>query len=164
MKESTDLTDDQIFKVFGMFDVDDSVSGLASVTRERSDDGKTKTRSHCHSHTANASFFSFPFSLEQKGDLEFDEFYLLACMLVAIKDGVEKEFLFRHSRTCFELLDEGGLSSVGCRWWRLVGGVGVGGLVGSPVLLISHLTIDRSLSPRCLCFVRRVADHFLGRV
>ena len=53
------------------------------------------------------------FDVDGSGSLEFDEFYLLICMLVAIKDNQEKQFLFRHSRTCFELLDEDGSGSVG---------------------------------------------------
>ena len=65
MKSFTDLREAQIYRVFDMFDVDDS------------------------------------------GTIEFDEFYLLVCMLVAIKDREEKQFLWHHSRTCFELLDEG---------------------------------------------------------
>ncbi|KAG9396186.1 EF-hand domain pair [Carpediemonas membranifera] len=48
------------------------------------------------------------FDISNNGFLELDEFYLLICMLIAIKDKQEKEFLFRHSRTCFELLDEDG--------------------------------------------------------
>eukprot|EP00771_Trimastix_marina_P000094 gnl/Trimastix_PCT/1099.p2 GENE.gnl/Trimastix_PCT/1099~~gnl/Trimastix_PCT/1099.p2 ORF type:complete len:163 (+),score=52.24 gnl/Trimastix_PCT/1099:187-675(+) len=64
MKETTDLSEKEIYIVFDMFDVDAS------------------------------------------GSIEFDEFYLLACMLIAIKDHNEKDFLFHHSRTCFELIDE----------------------------------------------------------
>mmetsp|Transcript_26680 Transcript_26680/g.43628 ORF Transcript_26680/g.43628 Transcript_26680/m.43628 type:complete len:213 (+) Transcript_26680:84-722(+) len=71
MQASTDLPESQIYKVFDMFDVDDS------------------------------------------GYVEFDEFYLLFCMLVAIKDREEKQFMYCHSRTCFELLDEDGNKSVG---------------------------------------------------
>ena len=70
LRDSTDLTQGQAYKVFDMFDVDDS------------------------------------------GSIEFDEFYLICCMLIAIKDECEKEFLWRHCRTCFELLDEDGSDSV----------------------------------------------------
>ncbi len=52
------------------------------------------------------------FDISNNGFLELDEFYLLVCMLVAIKDRQEREFLFRHSRTCFELLDEDGGESI----------------------------------------------------
>lgn len=46
--------------------------------------------------------------IDHSGSIEFDEFYLLVCMLVAVKDGLAKQFLWRHSRTCFELLDQDG--------------------------------------------------------
>ena len=70
MRVATDLSENQIRKVFEMFDVDKSAT------------------------------------------IEFDEFYLLICMLIAIKDQVEKQFLWCHSRTCFELLDEDGSKTV----------------------------------------------------
>ena len=70
MSMSTNLNEQDIYKVFDMFDVDHS------------------------------------------GSIEFDEFYLLICMLVAIKDHEEKQFLWRHSRTCFELLDADGSNAV----------------------------------------------------
>jgi Ca2+-binding EF-hand superfamily protein len=43
--------------------------------------------------------------VDDSQEMDFDEFYLLVCMLIAVKDHLEKEFLNRHSRTCFELLD-----------------------------------------------------------
>jgi Ca2+-binding EF-hand superfamily protein len=52
------------------------------------------------------------FDLDRSGSVEFDEFYLLICMLVAINDGQGKQFMYRHWRTCFELLDEDGSKSV----------------------------------------------------
>ncbi|KAL7748285.1 EF-hand calcium-binding domain-containing protein 9 [Sorochytrium milnesiophthora] len=52
------------------------------------------------------------FDLDRSGSCEFDEFYLLVCILVAINDGQAKHFLFRHWRTCFELLDEDGSKAV----------------------------------------------------
>mmetsp|Transcript_3368 Transcript_3368/g.9705 ORF Transcript_3368/g.9705 Transcript_3368/m.9705 type:complete len:236 (-) Transcript_3368:92-799(-) len=48
------------------------------------------------------------FDVDGSGSIEFDEFFLLVCIMIAIKDGEEKQFLARHSRTCFELLDEDG--------------------------------------------------------
>lgn len=66
MHSATDLSKDQIYRVFDMLDVDNS------------------------------------------GLLDFDEFYLLVCILLAVRDKQEKEFIFRHSRTVFELLDEDG--------------------------------------------------------
>eukprot|EP00002_Diphylleia_rotans_P004537 TRINITY_DN1338_c0_g1_i7.p1 TRINITY_DN1338_c0_g1~~TRINITY_DN1338_c0_g1_i7.p1 ORF type:complete len:210 (-),score=58.16 TRINITY_DN1338_c0_g1_i7:386-1015(-) len=79
MKMTTDLSENQIYNVFDMFDVDDS------------------------------------------GSIEFDEFYLLFCMLVAIKDNEEKQFLFRHSRTCFELLDDDGSEAISLREFERFG-------------------------------------------
>lgn len=64
MKTSTDMTKNQIYKVFDMLDVDCS------------------------------------------GTLDFDEFYLLICILIAANDNEEKHFIYRHSRTVFDLLDE----------------------------------------------------------
>ncbi|EDO46223.1 predicted protein, partial [Nematostella vectensis] len=40
------------------------------------------------------------------GSIDFDEFYLLFCILIAVKDKEEKHFIHRHSRTVFDLLDE----------------------------------------------------------
>eukprot|EP00163_Fabomonas_tropica_P021303 TRINITY_DN3731_c0_g1_i1.p1 TRINITY_DN3731_c0_g1~~TRINITY_DN3731_c0_g1_i1.p1 ORF type:complete len:187 (+),score=32.89 TRINITY_DN3731_c0_g1_i1:374-934(+) len=52
------------------------------------------------------------FDVDGSGSVDFDEFYLLVCMLIAVKDREEKKFLFHHSRTCFELLDEDGSKSI----------------------------------------------------
>ncbi|KNE56253.1 hypothetical protein AMAG_02087 [Allomyces macrogynus ATCC 38327] len=52
------------------------------------------------------------FDLDRSGSCEFDEFYLLVCILVAINDNKAKHFLYRHWRTCFELLDEDGSKAV----------------------------------------------------
>ena len=40
------------------------------------------------------------------GSIDFNEFYLLACILIALKDKMEKSFIYKHSRTVFDLLDE----------------------------------------------------------
>lgn len=50
--------------------------------------------------------------IDSSGTLEFDEFYVLMCILIAIKDGCEKEFLFKHSETCFNLIDIDGNGSI----------------------------------------------------
>lgn len=52
------------------------------------------------------------FDVDSSGSIEFDEFFLFTCMLIAIKDGQEKRFLWKHSRTCFELLDQDGSDTV----------------------------------------------------
>ena len=40
------------------------------------------------------------------GLIDFNEFYLLVCILIAVKDKMIKAFIYRHSRTVFDLLDE----------------------------------------------------------
>jgi Ca2+-binding EF-hand superfamily protein len=52
------------------------------------------------------------FDLDRSGSVEFDEFYLLVCILVAVNNNEEKQFMYRHWNTCFELLDEDGSKSV----------------------------------------------------
>lgn len=52
------------------------------------------------------------FDVDSNGSIEFDEFYLIICILIAIKDGQQKQFLWNHSRTCFELIDVDGSNSV----------------------------------------------------
>lgn len=42
------------------------------------------------------------------GYVRFQEFYLLVCILIALKDRVEKQFIFRHSKIVFEMMDEDG--------------------------------------------------------
>lgn len=59
--------------------------------------------------------------VDSSGSIEFDEFYLLVCMLVAVKDGMGKQFLWRHSRTCFELLDEDGSKAVSIEEFQTLG-------------------------------------------
>ena len=44
--------------------------------------------------------------VDGSGAMDFDEFYLLICILIAVQDKVEKNFIYRHSRTVFNLLDE----------------------------------------------------------
>ena len=89
MRVVTDLSKDKIYAVFDMLDVDHS------------------------------------------GLLDFDEFYLLICILIAVRvshagtpssgetptwhctqDKQEKEFIYRHSRTVFELLDADGSNNI----------------------------------------------------
>jgi Ca2+-binding EF-hand superfamily protein len=44
--------------------------------------------------------------VDGSGSIDFDEFYLLICILIAVQDREEKHFIYRHSRTVFDLLDE----------------------------------------------------------
>ncbi|KAL0226535.1 hypothetical protein P9112_013859 [Eukaryota sp. TZLM1-RC] len=52
------------------------------------------------------------FDLDGDGCIDFDEFYLMICILIAVYNGEQKQFLFRHSRTCFDLLDADGNGSI----------------------------------------------------
>ncbi|XP_066132897.1 EF-hand calcium-binding domain-containing protein 9 [Saccopteryx bilineata] len=45
---------------------------------------------------------------ETMGEIGFEEFYMLVCMLLARQNQLEEQFLFRHSRLVFELLDING--------------------------------------------------------
>ncbi|KAJ3355736.1 EF-hand calcium-binding domain-containing protein 9 [Entophlyctis luteolus] len=81
MTVATDMREKQIYKVFDIFDLD---RRFEKTIR----DGVVLTI--C------------------SGSVEFDEFYLLVSILVAIKDDQGKQFMYQHWRTCFEILDEDG--------------------------------------------------------
>ncbi|XP_014662555.1 PREDICTED: EF-hand calcium-binding domain-containing protein 9-like [Priapulus caudatus] len=59
--------------------------------------------------------------VDGSGDIDYDEFYLIICILIAIKDNQEKQFIYRHSRTVFELLDEDGSNSVSAEEFKNFG-------------------------------------------
>ncbi|XP_013918712.1 PREDICTED: EF-hand calcium-binding domain-containing protein 9 isoform X2 [Thamnophis sirtalis] len=40
-----------------------------------------------------------------KGEIGFDEFYMLMCIIMAHESHLEKQFMYRHSHAVFELLD-----------------------------------------------------------
>ncbi|KAI8804665.1 hypothetical protein BJ742DRAFT_447328 [Cladochytrium replicatum] len=61
------------------------------------------------------------FDLDRSGSVEFDEFYLLLCILVAISDNQGKHFMFQHWRTCFEILDEDGSKAVSKQEFETLG-------------------------------------------
>ncbi|XP_062910937.1 EF-hand calcium-binding domain-containing protein 9-like [Mobula hypostoma] len=42
------------------------------------------------------------------GEIGFDEFYMLICIIIANKDKMEQQFLYRHSRSIFDLFDMDG--------------------------------------------------------
>ncbi|KAJ1568632.1 EF-hand calcium-binding domain-containing protein 9 [Cladochytrium tenue] len=52
------------------------------------------------------------FDLDRSGSVEFDEFFVLISILVAVKDNQAKHFMYQHWRTCFEILDEDGGKTV----------------------------------------------------
>ncbi|XP_070595517.1 EF-hand calcium-binding domain-containing protein 9 isoform X3 [Erythrolamprus reginae] len=39
------------------------------------------------------------------GEIGFDEFYMLVCIIMAHENHLEKQFIYRHSHAVFELLD-----------------------------------------------------------
>ncbi|XP_019596809.2 EF-hand calcium-binding domain-containing protein 9 [Rhinolophus sinicus] len=47
------------------------------------------------------------------GEIGFDQFYMLVCILLAHQNHLEQQFIFRHSRPVFELLDLGGELKIG---------------------------------------------------
>ena len=50
--------------------------------------------------------------VDRSGEMDFDEFYLMTSILVSAKDGDEKRFIFHHSRTVFDLMDEDGSNCI----------------------------------------------------
>jgi Ca2+-binding EF-hand superfamily protein len=80
--------------------------------------------------------------VDRSGTLEFEEFYFLVCVLVSVKvfifrfyllhfliqklfinfeDNREKEFIYRHSRTVFDILDEDGSDTVSAEEFNNIG-------------------------------------------
>ncbi|XP_027697826.1 EF-hand calcium-binding domain-containing protein 9 [Vombatus ursinus] len=49
------------------------------------------------------------------GEIGFDEFYMLVCVLLSHENHLEERFLYRHSRPVFELLDRDGALRVRLR-------------------------------------------------
>ncbi|KAF6280610.1 EF-hand calcium binding domain 9 [Rhinolophus ferrumequinum] len=47
------------------------------------------------------------------GEIGFDQFYMLVCILLAHQNHLEEQFIFRHSRPVFELLDLNGELKIG---------------------------------------------------
>ncbi|XP_036983805.1 EF-hand calcium-binding domain-containing protein 9 [Artibeus jamaicensis] len=45
---------------------------------------------------------------EATGEIGFDQFYVLVCILLAQQNHLEEQFIYRHSRPVFELLDLNG--------------------------------------------------------
>ena len=49
---------------------------------------------------------------DRSGGVESEEFFLLICILVAVKDNMGKTFMFQNWRTCFQILDADGSKDV----------------------------------------------------
>nr|XP_060616966.1 EF-hand calcium-binding domain-containing protein 9 [Anolis sagrei ordinatus] len=47
------------------------------------------------------------------GEINFDEFYMLVCIIMSHENHVEKQFMYRHCHAVFELLDIDGGHTVG---------------------------------------------------
>ncbi|XP_045407132.1 EF-hand calcium-binding domain-containing protein 9 [Lemur catta] len=47
------------------------------------------------------------------GEIGFDQFYILVCILLAHQNHLEEQFLYRHSRSVFDLLDLDGEERIG---------------------------------------------------
>ncbi|XP_076993767.1 EF-hand calcium-binding domain-containing protein 9 [Tamandua tetradactyla] len=47
------------------------------------------------------------------GEIGFDQFYMLVCILLAHENHLEHQFIYRHSRPVFELLDVDGDMKIG---------------------------------------------------
>ena len=61
------------------------------------------------------------FDMDRSGGVEFEEFFLLVCILVAVKDNAGKTFMFRNWRTCFAILDEDGSKDVSKQEFETLG-------------------------------------------
>ncbi|XP_067952188.1 EF-hand calcium-binding domain-containing protein 9-like [Watersipora subatra] len=46
------------------------------------------------------------------GQIDFNEFYVIICIIVAVKDSIEKQFIYSHSRTVFDFLNEDASNAV----------------------------------------------------
>ncbi|KAG8519522.1 EF-hand calcium-binding domain-containing protein 9 [Galemys pyrenaicus] len=53
------------------------------------------------------------------GEIGFDQFYMLVCILLAQENHLEEQFIFRHSRPVFELLDLDGERRIGVNNFNL---------------------------------------------
>ncbi|KAF0295020.1 EF-hand calcium-binding domain-containing protein 9 [Amphibalanus amphitrite] len=61
------------------------------------------------------------FDVDRSGEIDFDEFYLVIAILVAVKDKVEKEFIYRHSRAVFNIMDFDQSGSVSAEEFERIG-------------------------------------------
>lgn len=59
--------------------------------------------------------------IDNSGCIEFEEFYFIICILIAIKDNQIKEFIYRHSRTVFDLLDDNNSASISAEEFNTIG-------------------------------------------
>ena len=50
--------------------------------------------------------------VDGSSSIEYNEFYLMVCILVSIQDHEEKKFIYHHSRTVFDLMDKDGSATI----------------------------------------------------
>ena len=58
---------------------------------------------------------------DSSGSIDFNEFYLLACILIAVKDNMIKTFIYRHSRTVFDLIDYDQNGTISAQEFKIFG-------------------------------------------
>ena len=59
--------------------------------------------------------------VDGSSSIEYNEFYLMVCILVSIKDHEEKKFIYHHSRTVFDLMDKDGSASIDVEEFEIFG-------------------------------------------
>lgn len=59
--------------------------------------------------------------VDGSGSIDFNEFYLLICIFIAVQDREEKQFIYRHSKTVFSLLDEDNSGSISAEEFQQLG-------------------------------------------
>jgi Ca2+-binding EF-hand superfamily protein len=61
------------------------------------------------------------FDMDGSGSVEYEEFFLLITILVAIKNGMSKTFMYQNWRTCFAILDQDGSKEVSKKEFETLG-------------------------------------------
>lgn len=59
--------------------------------------------------------------VDGSSSIEYNEFYLMICILVSIKDREEKKFIYHHSRTVFDLMDKDGSATIDVEEFEIFG-------------------------------------------
>ncbi|CAK9294316.1 unnamed protein product [Gordionus sp. m RMFG-2023] len=75
---------------------------------------KTFLREATNLNNSQIKRIFYLFDTKLCGRVYFDAFFVLTCILVAIKDGMDKIFVHRHSKLIFKLLDQDGSGTISC--------------------------------------------------
>ena len=59
--------------------------------------------------------------VDGSSSIEYNEFYLMVCILVSIQDHEEKKFIYHHSRTVFDLMDKDGSATIDVEEFEIFG-------------------------------------------